>query len=241
MTINTKDINTPEAAIKAQTQAHWKRAFADQKEGHDWTGARWERLEADALDKAAARILDPSNTVTAPLEVGRGGELIVETAEVLTFKEERLRDTVKENPDMLTARAGLDRLGLASDAGVLAMTVDAVDTIEASNSLERMLVGQLAALHALAMKNAATASNFADKAADHYGGVPMQQRQIANVEAARSTNAAARASEGYQRGMLTLDRLRNGGRQTVVVQHVNVGRGGQAVVAGAVGGGDSER
>ncbi len=29
-----------------------------------------------------------------------------------------------------------------------------------------------------------------------------------------------------------LDRLRNGGRQTVVVQHVNVAEGGQALVAG---------
>ena len=34
--------------------------------------------------------------------------------------------------------------------------------------------------------------------------------------------------------LLTLERLRNGGKQTVVVQHVAVAEGGQAVVAGAV-------
>jgi hypothetical protein len=234
VTINTTAIKTPEAAIKAQTEARWKRALADQKDGMDWIGARWERLEADELDASAAHVLDPDANLAAPLEVGRGGELIVETVGPTTFREEYLRDTVKESPDMLGARASLDRLGLAADAGVLAMTVDAADTMEARNSLERMLAGQMAALHALAMKNAATAADFAAKAADPHLIVPMPQRQIANVEAARSTNAAVRASEAFQRGMLTLDRLRNGGRQTVVVQHVNVGHGGQAVVAGAM-------
>ena len=49
-------------------------------------------------------------------------------------------------------------------------------------------------------------------------------------------NTAARLMDAYQRGLLTLDRLRNGGRQMVTVQHVNVSAGGQAVVAGTVGG-----
>ncbi len=34
--------------------------------------------------------------------------------------------------------------------------------------------------------------------------------------------------------MLTLQKIRSGGQQTVVVQHVNVGDGGQAMVAGQV-------
>ena len=46
-----------------------------------------------------------------------------------------------------------------------------------------------------------------------------------------------RLMETCQRGALTLDRLRNGGRQVVQVQHVTVGDGGQAVVAGTVQGG----
>ena len=49
-------------------------------------------------------------------------------------------------------------------------------------------------------------------------------------------NAAARTMEAFQRGLLTLDRLQNGGRQTVVVTHlqqVQVGTGGQAVVTGS--------
>jgi hypothetical protein len=47
-------------------------------------------------------------------------------------------------------------------------------------------------------------------------------------------NASAQMMDSYQRGLLTLERIRSGGRQTVVVQHVNVSDGGQAVVAGQV-------
>ena len=38
----------------------------------------------------------------------------------------------------------------------------------------------------------------------------------------------------FAQGALALDRLRNGNRQVVTVQHVTVADGGQAVVAGAV-------
>ena len=56
------------------------------------------------------------------------------------------------------------------------------------------------------------------------------------VEVARLSNAAARMMQVYQEGLLTLNRIRTGGRQTVVVQHVRVSDGGQAVVAGNVNG-----
>ncbi len=36
----------------------------------------------------------------------------------------------------------------------------------------------------------------------------------------------------YQEGLLALHKVRSGGKQTVVVQHVHVSDGGQAVVAG---------
>ena len=210
MTINTAAIRTPEDAIRARTRAHWKRACADEKEARDPVGARWERLEAGELDAKAAHVLDPRTSAIAPLQVGRGGELIVEAAAVLTFKEQQLRDAVTSHPDMITASARTNRLELAMEAGVLSMAVDAVDTVQPANSLEKMLAAQLATLHMLAMKNAVTARTVADRAVDMY--VPDNRRQIANVEATRSAHAAARASEAFQRGMLTLDRLRNGGR-----------------------------
>ena len=47
-------------------------------------------------------------------------------------------------------------------------------------------------------------------------------------------NASARMMDTYQHGLLTIAKVRSGGKQTVVVQHVNVGDGGQAMVAGQV-------
>ena len=40
--------------------------------------------------------------------------------------------------------------------------------------------------------------------------------------------------DSFQHGMLTIPKVRSGGQQTVVVQHVNVGDGGRAMVAGQV-------
>ncbi len=70
-----------------------------------------------------------------------------------------------------------------------------------------------------------------------------KREQVASVEAARMATAAARMMEATARAALALDRLKNGNRQTVVVQYVTVADGGQAVVAGTVppGAGGSER
>jgi hypothetical protein len=109
--------------------------------------------------------------------------------------------------------------------------VDTAETIQARNGLERMLAHQIAAAHGLAMKLTAKASYFAG----HVTSWDCQGRQqVQSIEAARMGAAAARMMDTFQRGLLTLDRLRNGGRQVVTVQHVNVGDGGQAVVAGKV-------
>jgi hypothetical protein len=62
-------------------------------------------------------------------------------------------------------------------------------------------------------------------------------RQEATEEAIRITAAMTRMMDSFQRGVLALERLRKGGQQVVVVQHVNVSGEGKAVVAGNVEGG----
>ena len=44
----------------------------------------------------------------------------------------------------------------------------------------------------------------------------------------------------FQQGTLTLTKLRGGGAQTIVVQHVQVNDGGQAVIAGQASGGSGK-
>jgi hypothetical protein len=58
--------------------------------------------------------------------------------------------------------------------------------------------------------------------------------QHLSIEAGRLLNCAARMMESFQHGLLTIAKVRSGGKQTVVVQHIDVGAGGQAMVAGQV-------
>ena len=66
-------------------------------------------------------------------------------------------DTVAD-PDYVTASASRERLELANEAGSLDLALDAADTIQGQDSLEKMLVHQMAVLHRGMMK-AATRMN----------------------------------------------------------------------------------
>jgi hypothetical protein len=77
------------------------------------------------------------------VEVGNGGEL-------MPVGEDRLEkpgivDTVRPSPTLSTARASLQRMDLAGDAGVLDLAADTAETIRAGDALEKMLAHQLAA------------------------------------------------------------------------------------------------
>lgn len=226
-------------AVRLKTNAARKRALATtmRQEWDDPTGARFELSEAAAMDAHADTVLDPLTHSPVPIRQGNGGEAVVEDRKGPT-EQNWIRDTLKERPDMLNAEASGARLELAVAAGSLAMAVDAVESIQAANSLERMLVHQMATAHKVAMQMAAKASDFAG----HIHSWDTQTRQqVQSIEAARMAGAAARMMETFQRGALTLERLRNGGKQVVVVQHVTVSDGGQAVVAGAVTGGEKPK
>jgi hypothetical protein len=125
-----------------------------------------------------------------------------------------------EDPNTISVAASEKRVEAALAAGVLPEALDASVSAQAANSLESMLTHQMAAAHGLAMKLAAQA----------------QHPDLPVVERTRLVNASARMMQSYQEGLLTLKKARRGGRQTVVVQHVHVTDGGQAVVAGSVRG-----
>lgn len=219
-------------AVRLTTQARRKRAMAPimREEWGDPIGARFEEAEAAQMEARADMVLDPSNHAGTPPAQGNGGEMALDS-EALCRAKPWIVDTVKERPDMLAADASVARLDLASAANTLTMAVDAAESVQAANSLERMLAHQMATAHHLAMTLAARAGDFAG----HIKSWDTQTRQqLQSIEAARMAAASARMMETFQRGLLTLERLRNGGKQTVVVQHVAVSDGGQAVVAGTV-------
>ena len=183
------------------------------------------RLDADSLEDEAKNSLQ-INEKDLP-EVGAGGELTITKEQEI--EAPKLINTV-DKPDNITAEASRDRLQLTVDADCTGMALDAAETIQAENSLEKMLAHQLAIAHKLAMTFGKKALTYLNKPAQG----PYDQSTLYAVEAARVANASARMMDVYQKGVLALSKVRTGGQQTVTVQHVNVTDGGQAVVTGAL-------
>lgn len=134
--------------------------------------------------------------------------------EAVPAKDSRLADTLKV-PNVAGLDASAHRLELLGHLGLdcTAMALDAADTIKADNSLEKMLAHQLAAAHKVAMEITAKGTLQHD-----------------SIEKTRMLNLACRMMETYQRGLLTLQRLRSNGEQKITVQYVTVADGAQAIV-----------
>jgi hypothetical protein len=212
-------------AVKMQLEAQKHRRVADhlQAEG-DLVGPRFENAEARRLERVAELALDPVMHTTGPVTVGNGGEMAIGTKAMRPFV-----DTVRERPDMLAVDASRQRMELADKAAALTLAIDAAATIEAANSLEKMLAASMAAAHVMAMELQAEARELLQR----YRRTGYIYQQL-SIEAGRLLNASARMMDSFQSGMLTIQKVRTGGRQVVTVQHVNVGGGGQAMVAGQV-------
>ena len=182
---------------------------------------QWDRLSpgrgnldlADArrLEAEADLLLEPPQKV----EIGAGREVIPNFPDgIVPHKAYFIKDTLKE-PDQVSVDASHTRMELAYDARVLDMAVDAANSIDARNSLEKMLAHQMAACHDQAMTLLSLAFDKKDP-----------------VDIQRLINASARLMKTYNEGLQTFQKLRTGGRQEVIVQHVHVTDGGQAVVTG---------
>ena len=175
----------------------------------------WNRLEAEKATAEAAELLRP------PERLLRGGHEVLRPAsadEVLGPARNAMLSSL-EDPNMISVEASEQRMEDAFGAGVLPAALDAAVSANAATSLEKMLCHQMAGAHHAAMTLLACALN----------------PRLPPVEQARLTNASARMMQVYQEGLLALQRFRTGGKQTVVVQYVQVANGGQAVVAGKLG------
>ena len=100
---------------------------------------------------------------------------------------------------------------------VVALGVDVANTARASNTHEKLIAHQIAHQIALAHKVAMTQAARAQREHDP----AMEVKRLA---------VSARMMGMAQQGVITLQRLQTGGTQNVVVQHVRVEAGGQAVV-----------
>ena len=128
--------------------------------------------------------------------------------------------------DQVALDAGIHRMDLLSRLGTdcVASAIDTAKSTQAGNSLEISLAHQLAVAHTKSLE-------IVDQAS--------LQENI--VEKCRLFNLAARFMDTFQRGLLTLQRIRAGGAQTITIHHVNVGQGGQAIVGNVRAGGGGKK
>ena len=174
----------------------------------------WSRLETEKAAEESSALLRP------PERLMRGGNeaLRPASADELLGPARNAMISTLEDPNMLSLEASEQRMEIAFGAGVLQAALDAAVSANAQNSLEKMLCHQMAAAHHAAMTLLASSLN----------------PRLPPVEQARLTNASARMMQVYQEALLALQKFRAGGKQTVVVQYVQVRHGGQAVVAGNI-------
>src|SRR5215204_3258199 len=127
------------------------------------------------------------------------------------------------SPSLTAADVPEVRIELANDAGVAEIAVETAHSIGARNSVERMLAHQMALAHRSAFLLGRQLEAALPKASSD---------DAANLRATRLATAMSRVMGAYQQGTTALQRLRSGGTQKIIVQHVTVEGGGQAVVAG---------
>ena len=191
----------------------------------------WDQFDAMAKDREAQVVRENGER----LRRANGSHLLKTAGEMLQYEpgpikgvsqeqlalEVAMIDTL-ETPDMIGLGASQLRMEAATKVGILQPALDAVETAQAANSIEKMLCHQLTACHFAAMALYARATGA---------------QEIGRPDAAdtvRFMNAAARQADTFREGALALLKLKTGGKQTVVVQHVHVSDGGQAVIAGNV-------
>jgi hypothetical protein len=192
--------------------------------------ARARTKKADTLDEAVSNSMDArlanleaKNLLQTPENlINACGETIQSD-----FRLHFMVDTLQQNPSMINIIASEHRVDLAACvwSRVAESAIDAAESAQAENSLEKMLCHQMAAMHCAAMK--LVARSLRD--------------DLPPVEVARLSNASARMMQVYQDALLALQKIRTGGKQTLVVQHVHVTDGGQAVIAGNVKSGEERR
>lgn len=195
--------DTTSHALKLQQIAN--RAQLQQLTGeHEWITPEQLEYKAAANQLMAEEILC-ANRVTLPLVSG---------GEAVNPKVAGLVNTLND-PGVAAMEASNHRTDLLTSLGndIAAMALDAADTISAGNSLEKMLAHQMAALHQAGMQMLRRANLMEDH------GV-----------AAKCMGTGVKALTAYQGAIATLEKMRRDNSQHIVVQHVNVNAGGQAVV-----------
>jgi hypothetical protein len=188
------------AAIQLQQRAQRKRLNAPT---YDPIRADCDIQEARALEKEAAFLLTPPE----PLRNGAGSEVVPPIGVCMPGLENAL-----QNLDNLSLEGTIQRTELADKAGVFELAIETAESIKAKNSVQKMLAHHMAAAHKHAMRL-----------------LGDSEKQNDNAEKCRMVVTASKLIEAFSKAATTLNKLQNGGNQTVTVNHVQI-NGGQSII-----------
>ena len=123
--------------------------------------------------------------------------------------------TAELTAEVVSLDASTERVALVSSLGsdIAALALDTAEAAGAEGSIEQMMAHQLAAAHHQAMTMLSRANLESD---------PAHQLRLSAL--------ASKWMTAFQGAALTLRKLKTGGEQRFIVQHVNVSEGGQAVI-----------
>jgi len=206
LTEQTKGRDTSTKAASHSLQSEDQRATSKRDRAAGFIeGAVENESSANWNSHAAARILIHGNRLARSTEVAQG-----EAVPASGY----LKDTLVD-PTLVAVESSYTRGRLLHVNDVVALGIDVSDTAQARNTHEKLLAHQIAVAHKVALEQTAAASWDST----HDPATAMRRLQI-----------AARMMATSQQAMLTLQKLKTGGSQTVVVQHVTVSGNGQAVI-----------
>ena len=206
--------------------------LTDQQPGRDvMTKIAPHAIEADHGRSRARRTRASGDTEGTAAELEHGGQwhghiaiamkengdrqarsTVVAHGEAIPRKRGYLKDTL-DAPDLVAIESSEERGRLLLGNDIVALGVDVANSARAANTHEKLIAHEIALAHKAAMDQARRASNETDP--------KMELRRL---------QVSARMMAMAQQGVITLQRLQTGGTQNVVVQHVHVEAGGQAVV-----------
>jgi hypothetical protein len=139
-------------------------------------------------------------------------DVTVVNGEALPKQSGYLRDTLAD-PGLVAIESSHTRGRLLHANDVVALGIDVSNSAGAANTHEKLVAHEIALAHKVAMEQANRAQHERDPL------IELKRLQI-----------SARFMAAAQEGILTLQKLKTSGPQSVTVQHVHIASGGQAVV-----------
>lgn len=153
-------------------------------------------------------------------QIGVGGEVIPSSG----YEDASLNDT-----DVQRRLASRYRLEGLADCDALTLGVDVAESIDAADTVQKLMAHELAIAHTLACRFASQATKAVEQI-DCW--TPVLKRNSHIADATRLGDSTARLMMAAAKATEALNKWRGGKPQQIIVQHIHMDGNSQAVISG---------